>query len=439
MWTAEKPAEAAYPGVNGKIVFSSQSCMDGPQYIRSVNPDGTGLTEVTPPVCDATGFPGDIDPEASPDGKRIAFTRWDETAFDIFVVNADGSGLKNVTNDTLPNEEPTWSPDGTEIAFVGRQPGGQSDVYVVNADGSGEPKRIFSAPSGVPTLAWSPNGEKIAFTAALTGDSVGDLGEIYTMNADGSGVTNLTKHAGAESNPDWSPDGTKIVFDSTRDGRNAIYTMNADGSEQARLPYDLPCVSNPEFGSFCHGEVFPAWSPDGTKIAFIQAVSSEGLDFGSGHIVNLDGSEVPSGGFGFFESGNIDWAPAVARSSECTIKGTTGDDLLKGTSANDVICAKGGHDILVDYKGGDDTLFGDGGKDILLDVRGKGLLKGGDANDVLFALDDAPLDSLDGQAGNDFCLGDKGDVRKNCERGGLISLSEEERKRLAEAKRTAGL
>jgi hypothetical protein len=72
-------------------------------------------------------------------------------------------------------------------------------------------------------------------------------------------------------------------------------------------------------------------------------------------------------------------------------------------------------------------------------VKGKGLLKGGDANDVLFTLDSAPLDTMNGRVGNDFCLGDKGDVRKNCERGGLLSLSEEERRRLAEAKRTAGL
>jgi predicted outer membrane repeat protein len=129
----------------------------------------------------------------------------------------------------------------------------------------------------------------------------------------------------------------------------------------------------------------------------------------------------------------------LVQGPQCTIKGTPGDDFLKGTSGNDFICGKGGNDIVIDYKGGNDTLFGDGGKDILLDVKGKGFLRGGDGNDVLFTLDDAPLDTMDGQSGNDFCLGDKGDVRVNCERGSLLSLSGEESKRLDEAKNAAGL
>jgi hypothetical protein len=124
---------------------------------------------------------------------------------------------------------------------------------------------------------------------------------------------------------------------------------------------------------------------------------------------------------------------------ECTVRGTPGDDLLKGTSANDLICAKGGNDIVVDYKGDNDTLLGNGGKDVLLDVKGRSVLRGGDANDVLFALDDAPLDTMNGQAGNNFCAGDKGDVRKNCERGSMLSLSEEERKRINDAKNATGV
>jgi Ca2+-binding RTX toxin-like protein len=120
-------------------------------------------------------------------------------------------------------------------------------------------------------------------------------------------------------------------------------------------------------------------------------------------------------------------------------KGTPGADFLKGTSANDVICGKGGSDILVDYKGGADTLLGNGGKDVLLDVKGKGMLKGGDESDVLFALDDVPLNTMNGQAGTDWCVGDRGDVRKNCERGSLLGLSAAKLQRLEEAKDAAGL
>jgi hypothetical protein len=140
------------------------------------------------------------------------------------------------------------------------------------------------------------------------------------------------------------------------------------------------------------------------------------------------------------DSGAFELRQKPPQPPECTIKGTPGDDFLKGTSANDRICGRGGNDIVVDYKGGNNTLLGHGGKDILLDVKGKGLLKGGDGNDVLFTLDDAPLDTMNGQSGgNDLCLGDSGDVRKNCERGSLFGLSGEERERLDEAKDAAGL
>ena len=140
------------------------------------------------------------------------------------------------------------------------------------------------------------------------------------------------------------------------------------------------------------------------------------------------------------DSGAFELRREPPRPPECTIKGTPGDDFLKGTSANDRICGRGGNDIVVDYRGGNDTLLGHSGKDILLDVKGKGLLKGGDGNDVLFTLDDAPLDTMNGQSGgNDLCLGDSGDVRKNCERGSLFGLSGEERERLDEAKDAAGL
>ena len=140
------------------------------------------------------------------------------------------------------------------------------------------------------------------------------------------------------------------------------------------------------------------------------------------------------------DSGAFELKREPPQPPECTIKGTPGDDLLEGTSANDRICGRGGNDVVVDYKGGNDTLLGHGGKDVLLDVRGKGLLKGGDGNDVLFTLDEAPLDTMNGQSGsNDLCLGDEGDVRKNCERGGPLSLSAGEGERLNEAKDAAGL
>ena len=103
-------------------------------------------------------------------------------------------------------------------------------VYVVNADGSGvrnltpKPMGAYAAP------AWSPDGQKIAFAGERDGNS-----EIYLMNADGSGQRNLTLDPAYDGDPGWSPDGRKITFVSNRDGRYEVYVMNADGSGQRSL------------------------------------------------------------------------------------------------------------------------------------------------------------------------------------------------------------
>ncbi len=208
----------------------------------------------------------------------------------IYVVNADGSGLTKLTNFPWWAVQPTWSPDGTKIAFTGVRPEADfkhgnhghlvpkrhgHDIYVMNADGSHILNLTHDGKTGDQTPAWSPDGTAIAF---LRGCGVTcDTAHIAVMNADGTGLTEITSGPNFDYRPTWSPDGSEIAFERDfPDGTGAIYEVNRDGTGLTRL-LALPCFLD------------PAWSPDGTRISFwnCQLPGLQTLDVSSGKVTTV--------------------------------------------------------------------------------------------------------------------------------------------------------
>jgi len=217
-----------------KIAFTSKR--DGNLEIYVMNADGSEQKRLT------NNPAPDMAARWSPDGKKIAFMSKRDGNTDIYVMNTDGSEQKRLTNNPAPDAFPSWSPDGKKIAFSSKRDG-NAEIYVMNTDGS-EQKRLTNNPADDGTPSWSPHGKKIAFASTMDGNP-----EIYIMNADGNDQKRLTNNPANDGVPSWSPDGKKIAFTSQRDGNVDIYLMNADGSEQKRL------TSNPAW------DMSSSWSP----------------------------------------------------------------------------------------------------------------------------------------------------------------------------------
>ncbi len=162
---------------------------------------------------------------------QIVFSSNRDGNYEIYVMNPDGTGLTNLTNNSATDGDPAWSPDGRQIAFSSNRDGNY-EIYVMNADGTGLTRLTYNSADDIqPT--WSPHSRQIAFESYRDGNA-----EIYVMDADGTGLTNVTNNQADDANPAWSPDGRQIAFSSTRDGDFEIYIMNPDGTALTRLTYN---------------------------------------------------------------------------------------------------------------------------------------------------------------------------------------------------------
>lgn len=203
--------------------------------IARIDRTGGGFITLGPAVPRNT-----YSPSVSPDGRHIAFAR-DTTrsgAYDIWVMDSGGTNPQSLTSDSAFEDHPSWSPDGSRIAFERA-----SALYVMNADGTNE-RRLSPADSlEYHWPAWSPDGSKVVFSRRSTGPA-----HIYTILPDGTGMVPLTTGLDIDVNPAWSADGSRITFASTRGGTFAIWSMRSDGTDMRRL-------------STIWSASQPAWSP----------------------------------------------------------------------------------------------------------------------------------------------------------------------------------
>ncbi len=294
---AKKKKKPKPPTTSEKIVFSSDR--DGDLEIFSINPDGTGLKQLT--------FNAALDdsPVISPDGTKIAYSSDATGNREIFTINTDGTGIPTqITNDPgKADNTPDYSPDGLKIAFS-KGVSFDAEVYVMNADGTG-PQNFTSSNPAIPDFRpnYSPDGTKIAYT------SIGDTGtnaqgagglvdgrdfEVYTMNAaDGSTKTNLsdTDPDINEFRPDYSPDGTKIVHDSA-----GAFALNPEGDFEVFVIDSSNGLILKNLTNNNTDDLRPNYSPDGTKIVYDRLPTASGTPSQSPTVdgdlftINADGS-----------------------------------------------------------------------------------------------------------------------------------------------------
>ncbi len=309
-------ADGAHPGANGAIAFQGHTGVSFGHNIFTVNDDGTGLTNVTQNAVDNEWYQdfGGFTPTWSPDGSRIAFDAVAPITFpsvnpvadqcesdqSIWVITPSSGDVEPIrcyfssVGTYITPEHMSWSPDGSQLVVDhDREQGeGQSRIYLIDVDTGTASVLVAPEPfqfcgpfsyEGVGGASWSPAGDAIVYSRndLETCSPGNEVTGIWTIQPDGSNRTRVT--AGPDISPDWSPDGSKIVFARRLDPNwcpnsacgGALYVVDSSGG-------------TPELLTSVGINSRPVFSPDGTKIAF---ASNRDGDFDI-YVMNADGSNV---------------------------------------------------------------------------------------------------------------------------------------------------
>jgi len=237
-----------------RLVFPDGKSASTPSRIFSLTLDSLQAHSIsTPPER----WDGDGDPVFSPDGTRIAFIRAIEAAIrDVYIMEADGSDVRRVTFDNRAVESLAWDADGQSIIFSSDR-GGRPSLWRLRLEKGATPERIEVGGEDATGPAVAAKGNRLAYSKSKSNWSIMRVNLHSANGKDGARFTPLFSGTLQDSSPHYSPDGSRIAFQSWRSGTQEIWFCNGDGSS----PVKLTSFAGPLTGS-------PSWSPDGTRIAF---------------------------------------------------------------------------------------------------------------------------------------------------------------------------
>jgi Tol biopolymer transport system component len=255
------PAQAAFPGQNGRIVFTTAREGVDEEQLFDMRPNGADLRNLTNNRAVAAFMAS-----YSPDGRRIVFgggpVDGTNAQAELYVMNADGLPQRRLTFNSRPDYDAAWSPDGERLVFA-RRPGtapegedfGPPDLWTLNLR-TGEERQLTNSPETEESRPqWSPDGERIVFHSDLA-DPGGDNFDIYTIRPNGRDLRQLTSAPSFEAWPNYSPDGKRITFTRDRKGNDDVFVMRADGSRKTQLTHNRA------------RDFLSVFSPDGRFIAW---------------------------------------------------------------------------------------------------------------------------------------------------------------------------